>query len=87
MTEIPLPAKLSNPIEALQMLSSALASGNIKQAHQLQQRFLKLNQQRYAQEMVLTFHKLELQLKELEDWQHYATNTKRRELWLTRAIA
>ncbi|MFP6807081.1 MAG: DUF349 domain-containing protein [Pseudomonadales bacterium] len=30
--------------------------------------------------MVLTFHKLELQLKELEDWQHYATNTKRREL-------
>ncbi len=70
-------ARSADPKAALDKLSAALDSGNIKQAHRLRSRFLKQPDSAYPQEIRDHFQSLSAKLKELEDWQHYATNKKR----------
>jgi exonuclease SbcC len=71
------PAK---PDPTLQKLSAALEAGNIKQAHRIKSNFLKTGTKSYPRETLEKFHLLDAKLKELEDWQRYASNSKRLEL-------
>ncbi len=80
MTNAQLPNHAADPRVALNKLSAALDSGNIKQAHRLRSRFLKQTAGTYPPEVKDEFQSLSSKLKELEDWQHYATNEKRIEL-------
>ncbi len=65
---------------ALQKLSAALEAGNIKQAHRIKSNFLKYATESYPREIREKFHLLDVKLKELTDWQQYASNSKRLEL-------
>ena len=65
---------------ALQKMSAALEAGHIKQAHRIKSDFLKYATESYPREIREKFHLLDVKLKELEDWQHYASNSKRLEL-------
>jgi hypothetical protein len=64
----------------LQKLSAALEAGHIKQAHRIKSDFLKDITKSYPREIREKFHLLDVKLKELEDWQRYASNSKRLEL-------
>jgi hypothetical protein len=70
----------AEPDTALQKLSAALETGNIKQAHRIKSNFLKYATEPYPREIREKFHLLDVKLKELEDWQQYASNSKRLEL-------
>ena len=70
----------SDPSTQLQNLGAALEAGNIKQALRLKTSFMKHSSDSYPREIRDKFHLLIEQLRELEDWQHFATNPKRDEL-------
>ncbi len=70
----------AEPDSTLQRLSAALEAGNIKQAHRLKSGFLKYAANSYPRGLTKKFHRLDAKLKELENWQQYATNSKRLEL-------
>ena len=70
----------SNLGTRLRKLSNALENGNIRQAHRLHSKFLKHVSSPFPAEIQIEFNSLSAQLRELEDWQHYATVPKRVEL-------
>jgi len=70
----------TDPGVQLQNLYEALEAGNIKQALRLKTSFMKHFSDSYPREIRDKFHLLTEQLRELEDWQHFATNPKREEL-------
>ena len=70
----------AEPDRQLEELRAALAAGNIKKAHQVRNQFLKASELPYPQDIQDRFQQLNAQLRELEDWQHFATNNKRRDL-------
>lgn len=80
MTDSCSPDQSAGPGATLQKLGDALEAGNLRQAHRMKTGFLKFARNSYPREVREKFHSLDVRLKELQDWQQYASNAKRLEL-------